>query len=491
MKIAYISSEISPVAKVGGLADVTLGLSRAIQSLENQTIAILPKHKSLKTDYLDHLKPLEKNFTVLFANKPYEVQIWEAKLHGVQIYFLDSISPHSFFNRQNIYGYKDDVLRYVFFSLASLEFISREFQDMDIIHINEWQTALVAPLYKEIYHSKLNAKIILTIHNMNYQGITNASILSKVGLDQLKCMDIARDPKKTSKLNLMKAGIYFSDFITTVSPRYYQEIQNSTFGKGLEKAVLESSHKMTGILNGIDYEIWNPELDESLINKYSVSSIEKKKACKDFLRKLLNMPLDTPGPLVTCVCRLVPQKGIQMIKQAISYASKNNAQFILFGSSPIEKIQKDFDILKETYKDNPNIQFIFESYNEELSHQIYAGADMIICPSLFEPCGLTQLIALQYGTVPIVRETGGLADTVFDVDKTNLGNGFTYTCPSKLGIETALKRAFKLYLENPSLWHEVVRSGMNMDFSWKASAKKYLEIYENVTQKAKDPTTLT
>lgn len=480
MKIAYITTEISPAAKVGGLADVSLGLGRAIQSMGNNVFLVLPKHNCLKTKYLEELKQVNDSFEICFGKTKYRVGIWSAKLHGLNLFFLESLHPKPFFDRSNIYGYRDDIQRFAFFSLAAMHFIAKMHSDVDLIHINEWHSALAAPIYKEKFASHMQAKIVLTIHNLNYQGICGPSIFEKVGLSKEKCMPFSIDPKRTSKANLIKAAIHYSDYITTVSPTYYEEIQTPKFGGALASTILNYTNKFSGILNGIDYEIWNPKIDTSLSSNYNVDEIERKKEVKNYLQNLLKMPSSEDKPLVTCICRLVPQKGIQMIKNAIEYTLSNNGQFILFGSSPIEKIQQDFNSFRDQFKDNPNVQFIFDSYNEELSHQIYAGADMLICPSLFEPCGLTQLIALQYGTVPIVRKTGGLADTVFDIEKSKQANGFTYNSPTKEGIESALSRAFNLYANDSSQWQNVIRKGMNMDFSWKASAEKYFAIYSQL-----------
>ncbi|MCH9633123.1 MAG: Glycogen synthase [Chlamydiae bacterium] len=487
MKIIYISSEISPIAKVGGLADVSLGLSRAVQALGNEVSIILPKYKCLKNSYLEHLKLLDVEYKVKFGATTYTVKVWEAMLHGLKLYLIDASSPKSFFDSPTIYGQRNDSQRFAFFSLASLEFISKYHSDTELLHINEWHTALAAPLYKEKYRYKFDAKIMFTIHNMNYQGVTGASLLKKVGLDTDKYLPQCSHPGSPTKINLIKTGICFSDYINTVSPKYYEEIKVPKNGHGLESLVQENEKKFTGILNGIDYEIWNPKLDKSLNTNYSFDHLENKYAAKAYLREHLKMPQTNQVPIVTCICRLVPQKGIRMIKHAIECTLKSNGQFILFGSSPIPKIQSDFEKLAKKHADNPNAQFIFDSYNEELSHQVYAGADMLICPSIFEPCGLTQLIALQYGTIPIVRQTGGLADTIFDIenheDSDKLGNGFSYLPPTQKAIEQTLHRAFKIYFKNPMLWKRTIQRGMNMDFSWKNSAEKYFEIYRKLTHK--------
>lgn len=485
MKIIYISSEMSPIAKVGGLADVTLGLSRAIQAMGNQTCVIIPKYKSLKTKYLENIQELNETFSVQFQGKDYRVKVWQAQLHDMRVYLLDAISPHSFFETPLIYGEKNDLDRFGFFSLAALEYINKEHKDVDLIHINDWHTAFIAPLYQSKFKNQLNAKIVFTIHNMNYQGIAETSILDWVNLPREPYLKQGFHPTDPSKINLIKLGIVFSDFVNTVSPNYYHEIRDPQSGHGLERVVVEHEQKFTGILNGIDYDIWDPKIDKALFLNYTPEELEKKYLTKDHLRKELQIPVKEQTPLVACICRLVPQKGIPMIKHAIKHTLDLGGQFILFGSSPIANIQEDFDHLKKSYLENPNVKFIFESYNEELAHQIYAGSYMLICPSLFEPCGLTQMIALHYGTVPIVRQTGGLADTIFDTENHELaeikGNGFSYLPPTKKAIEETLTRAFKVYHNKPQLWKKTIKRGMKMDYSWKASAKKYFDIYSSIT----------
>lgn len=483
MRICHIASEISPIAKVGGLADVTLGLSREVQNLGHHVTVILPKYACLKHEGLEHLTPYKTETKVYFDQKWHPLEITKATVHGVPVILIESASSRKYFNQSQIYGYPDDPVRFAFLSCAALAFLKEEMEDINVIHMHDWQTALIAPLFHEFYQRHLKARLIFTIHNLGYQGLASFSLLTKVGLDKKKygSANALKDPKRDDRINLMKGAIIFSDAVTTVSPQYALEIQEPFHAKGLEKVIRQNTDKIFGILNGIDYKIWNPEHDEALASKYTPHCLEKKAADKKYLREILKLPLLEKSPLVTCICRLVPQKGLRMIKKAISSTLKLGGQFVLFGSSPIEKIQKDFERLDHELDPNPNVRFIFDSYNERLAHQIYAGADIIICPSIFEPCGLTQLIALQYGTVPLVRKTGGLANTVFDIEEDkeypNKTNGFTFIPPTSKAIHETLKRAFSIYRERPELWKEIIQRGMTMDFSWGESAKHYLELY--------------
>ncbi len=483
MKIAYISCEMCPIAKVGGLADVSLGLAREVQAQGHEVFTILPFFSCIKAQYLTSLTLTSFTYTVYFNNVKEHVRVWQAKLYDLNLYLLEPTTAPTLFDRPHIYGYRDDARRFSFFSLIALEFIAGFKPKTELIHLNEWHTSLVAPLYREHYHKRLKSKIVLTLHNINYQGNAYYTLLEKIGLPKEKYVStLHHSPKIKNHVNFLELGILYSDFITTVSPKYAEEIMSVRQGSGLHEILIKNKHKLIGILNGIDNQMWDPQSDPALTTHYTYNHIDKKHACKDQLRKLLDIPLKANSPLVICICRLVPQKGLHMIKKAILHTLECGGQFILFGSSPIAKIQHDFDQLKEKLHHDPNVKLIFDSYNEELAHQIYAGADLIICPSLFEPCGLTQLIACRYGTVPIVRQTGGLANTVFDVDEYSSGNGFTYLPPTRKAISETLERAFAIYHDDPKRWKEIIKTGMQMDFSWKQSAKEYLKVYQQLVE---------
>lgn len=498
MKICHIATEISPIAKVGGLSDVTLGLARALIQKKQDVFLILPHYACLKTEDLSSIERDPTPLKVLFNKNNYTVSIFKAMLYEVPIYFLEAASPEPFFDREKIYGYKDDIDRFAFFSLAAIELLKERFSDCDIIHLHDWQTALVAPLKALLYPKTLKAKTLFTLHNLNYQGQTTDRLLAKVHLSPLspKIKEGFLDPGKNKhRINLLKAAFYFSDSITTVSPKYAEEIQGTKDGKGLDPILRHFKGKLKGILNGIDYEIWNPQTDSALHSHFSYQNLENKLHCKKSLQLELNMPTKAHVPLVACVCRLVPQKGLRLIKKAIMTTLKLKGQFILFGSSPIPKIQADFDELSETLKEHKDVKFVFDSYNEPLAHRIYAGSDMIICPSIFEPCGLTQIIALRYGTVPIVRKVGGLANTVFDIEQDDIPfkdtNGFTFIPATCEAMKTSLTRAFKLYHRHFDEWQKLIKRGMQMNFSWQDSSNEYLKLYHKVLMDKSSLTWLT
>lgn len=483
MKIAHITSELCPVAKVGGLADVTLGLGRETQKQGHHTFLILPKYSCLNYDQIHDLKSLNPPLEITYDQTIYRSNIYVGHVYDLTVYFIESPKELPFFQRDKIYGYRDDLLRFGFFALAALHFLAREHQDTEIIHLHEWQAAIAAPLLETSFKSHLSAKTIFTLHNLNYQGISTWPLFKKLGLEKIppKLQQLYTDPKRSDRLNLTKGTLYLADAITTVSPKYAEEILQPKQSRGLQIDLENNLSKLTGILNGIDYDTWNPSNDPLLKHSFSFEDLAGKQTLKKELRSQLNLPQSSNAPLVTTICRLVPQKGLRLIKKAIYTTLDNGGQFILFGSSPIEKIQNEFDELKKQLSNNPNVIFIFDSYNEPLAHLIYAGADLIVCPSLFEPCGLTQLIAMRYGTLPLVRKTGGLADTVFDSKEVSqaLGaNGFSFIPATSRAIEQTLKKALKMYRDRPNDWDQLVQNAMHSDWSWKKPTLEYLRVYQ-------------
>jgi starch synthase len=332
---------------------------------------------------------------------------------------------------------------------------------------------------------------------MEYQGKCAIIDLDRIGLKGVDFLteDKMQDYLYPQSINLLKGGIVFSDYITTVSPNYAKEVMTPPGGRGLEKILNKYKDKFCGILNGIDYSYWNPEIDRYLPahfssreipeNKKDRKTLDKKAYIKKVLRERLMLE-ESHKPIIGCVARLVPQKGIEMIKHALKYCLNDTAQFILLGTSPIPAITAEFFELKHQYAEDPNVHLTLH-HQEELAHMIYAGSDMFIVPSLFEPCGLTQMIALKYGSIPIVRKTGGLADTIFDVDYSGKPfeqtNGYTFEHPDNLGVESALSRAIRMWFHNPDRWRQLVIHGMNIDFSWNVPSNKYLEVYKKITGK--------
>lgn len=494
MYIVHLASELAPVAKVGGLGDVLLGLSRELSWKGHDVDIIIPKYDCINSNEIRDLSIYKSDLMSFFEGEWHANTIWMGWVENLKVFFIEPHHHRYFFNRGCYYGCEDDTDRFLYFSRTALEFMFKCNLRPDIIHLHDWQTAIIAPLYKDMY-SPLgfnNSKIIFTSHNMEYQGKCSKNNLDSIGMHGQNYLVPSKlqDNKDSQLINLMKGGIIYSDYVTTVSPNYAKEVLSPEGGRGLEKTLQDNVQKFAGILNGIDYSFWNPEIDRYLPAHYSVrekpqdkkdtATLEKKAFIKQYLREKDSLD-EAHRPIVGCVTRLVPQKGIELIKHAIKYTVENGGQFVLLGSGPIPSIMAEFHALKEYYADNPNISLILSS-QEEMSHLIYAASDMFIVPSLFEPCGLTQMIALKYGSIPIVRKTGGLADTIFDIDNSNdpihEGNGYTFENPDNSGLESALSRAFDCWFHKPEKWRKLMTHGMSIDFSWNHPSDKYLKVYQ-------------
>ncbi|CAN1227447.1 Probable starch synthase 4, chloroplastic/amyloplastic [Linum grandiflorum] len=450
------------ISQVGGLGDVVSGLGKALQKRGHLVEIILPKYDCMQYDRLP-------------------------------VFFIEPLHPRKFFWRGEFYGEHDDFKRFSFFSRAALELLHQSGKKPDIIHCHDWQTAFIAPLYWEIYAPKgLNsARICFTCHNFEYQGTAAASELASCGLDvqHLNRPDRMQDNSAHDRVNSVKGAVVFSNIVTTVSPTYAQEVLTAVGGKGLQSTLNSHSRKFVGILNGIDVDAWNPSSDGFLSTQYSANDLEGKADNKTAIRRYLGLSTaNVRQPLVGCITRLVPQKGVHLIRHAIYRTLELGGQFVLLGSSPVAQIQQEFEGIANQFRKNGNVRLILK-YDEALSHSIYAASDMFIIPSVFEPCGLTQMIAMRYGSVPIVRKTGGLNDSVFDVDDDTIPlqfrNGFTFLNPDEEAFSSALERAFRHYRNDMDGWQELVRRIMKLDFSWGTSAAHYEELYSKSVARAR------
>lgn len=496
MYIVHIASELAPLAKVGGLADVVLGLCRELSWKGHDIDIIIPKYDCLDSEQIRDLSIAAKDLMSYYKGEWFSNTVWMGWVENLKVYFIEPHHPRYFFNRGCFYGCDDDIERFLYFSRAAIEFMYKQPLNPDIIHIHDWQTAVISPLYVEMYQKigLIKPKVVFTIHNMEYQGKCAPHDLTAIGFDGESYLqpDKMQDNLDPKLINLLKGGMVYSNFITTVSPNYAKEVLTPEGGKGLESTLKKYQSKFKGILNGIDYSYWNPEIDRFLPahfsfrempeNKNDRNTLDKKGFIKKILREKLNFAEDH-RPILGCIARLVPQKGIDLIKHAIKHIVDKKGQFVLLGSSPIPEINAEFHRLKQEHQDNPHVTLIL-NHQEELAHLIYAGCDMFLVPSIFEPCGLTQMIALKYGTIPIVRKTGGLADTVFDVDNSgkpfNETNGYVFDLPTSAGIDSAIDRAIECWFADPDKWHHLVINGMQIDFSWNKPSDEYLEVYKSI-----------
>ncbi|KAL8032307.1 hypothetical protein ABFX02_13G087600 [Erythranthe guttata] len=493
LHVIHIAAEMAPVAKVGGLGDVVTGLSKALQKKGHLVEIILPKYDCMRHELVRDLKLLDVPVESYFDGHLFKNKIWVGTVEGLPVYFIEPQHPSRFFSRGQFYGERDDFKRFSFFSRAALELLLQAGKRPDIIHCHDWQTAFVAPLYWDLYVAKgLNsARICFTCHNFEYQGAARASDLESCGLDvyQLNRPDRMQDNSAKDRVNPVKGAIVFSNIVTTVSPSYAQEVRTAQGGQGLHGTLNSHSKKFVGILNGIDTDAWNPATDPLLEVQYNSSDIEGKAENKEALRRQLGISsADLRQPLVACITRLVPQKGVHLIRHAIYRTLELGGQFVLLGSSPVPQIQREFEDIENHFRTHEHARLLLK-YDESLAHLIYAASDMFIIPSIFEPCGLTQMIAMRYGAIPIVRKTGGLNDSVFDVDDDTIPvhfrNGFTFLTADEQSFNNALERAFHHYMHDADGWKQLVQKDMRIDFSWDTSSVLYEELYAKSVARAR------
>jgi starch synthase len=488
MYVVMITPECAPVAKVGGLGDVVQGLSHELAMRGNAVEIILPKYDCMRYDRISGLHKIYSDLWVPYHDQHFHCDIYFGFVDGLKCFFIDPHSFKNFFNRGVFYGHHDDAERFAFFCRAALEFMLKTNKHPEIIHCHDWQTGLVPVLLFDMYKylGMTHSRVCYTLHNLKHQCVTGKHLLQQVGLNPADYMtqDRLQDNFDHGAINFMKGGIVYSNFVTTVSPQYAREIKNSDLGFGLQHTLHTHSIKFGGVLNGIDYNVWNPEIDPYISCRYSIDTIGDKYKNKEALRDRLWLRHDFK-PIISVIGRLDHQKGVDLIRHGIFYSLENGCQFVLLGSSPEPATNNDFLWLKHYLNDNPDCHLEI-SYNEELAHLIYAAADMILIPSAFEPCGLTQMIAMKYGTVPIVRNTGGLADTVFDADYArkpfNERNGYIFNDFDNQGLESALKRAIGLWYIYPEYFRELMINGMRYDYSWNPPAEHYLNIYNYIKE---------
>ncbi|MEE9354650.1 MAG: glycogen synthase [Methylococcaceae bacterium] len=491
MYVVQITPELAPLAKVGGLADVVTGLSRELEMRGHSVEIILPKYDCMRYSHVWGLCKTFEDLRVPWYEGQIHCTVWFGFVHDRKCFFIEPHSEDNFFNRGSIYGFDDDILRYAFFCRAGVEFLLQSGKHPDIIHCHDWQTALVPVFLYEVYQhmGMTHPRVCFTIHNFKHQGVTGDFLLNATGLHRPEYYfhhDRLHDNHIPNAINLMKGGIVYSNFVTTVSPRYAGETKDGGQGFGLESTLHTHHYKYGGIVNGIDYDTWNPEIDSHIPVQYNVDTVEKKYENKSALRNRLLLA-ECEKPIIAFVGRLDPQKGLDLVRHALFYSLNNSAQFIILGSSPESTINQYFWELKRHLNDSPDCH-IEVGFDEDLAHLIYAGSDMMVVPSLFEPCGLTQLIAMHYGTIPIVRSVGGLADTVFDKDDAHdksldQRNGYVFKDYNDVGVESALSRAISCYYQFPEHFRELMKNAMRYDYSWKYAGQHYLNIYDYIREK--------
>ena len=489
MYIVQIASECAPVIKAGGLGDVVYGLSRELEMQGNCVELILPMYDCMRYDHIWGLHDAYRDLYVPWYGKAIHCSVYCGWVHGRLCFFIEPHSEDNFFHRGCYYGCEDDNMRFAFFSKAALEFLNISNKRPDVIHCHDWQTGLIPVMLFEIY--KYNGmefqRVCYTIHNFKHQGMGGVGVLEATGLNRPEyyfSYDRLRDNFNPFALNFMKGGIVYSNHFNTVSPNHAWEAQHTDISYGLGHTIHLHKHKFGGILNGVDYGMWNPEEDRYIPYPYSYDDLQGKAWNKKALRERLMLAQDDKKPLIAFIGRLDQQKGVHLVHHAIYYALNRNAQFVLLGSATESKINDWFHHEKSYLNNHPDVH-IELGFNGELAHLIYAGADMIVVPSNYEPCGLTQVIGLRYGTVPIVRGVGGLVNTVFDRDyeqnkPESERNGYVFYQSDNNALESAMDRAIGLWYEYPKEFNKLVVQGMQYDYSWQEPAKEYQEMYEQI-----------
>ncbi len=478
MRITFIASECVPYSKTGGLADVVGALPEALSTLGHEVEVIVPRYRSTKPGAVlpnaaSVTIPLSSGFR--FAS----IQSGGA-VKGVPHYLVDC---PEFFDRDGLYQSKDgkdhpdNALRFAAFALAALEGLKRVSKPPEIIHCHDWQTAL-APVYlKKLYANDpffKHSSSVLTIHNLGYQGLFDSQILPQISLDgsvfNIDGLEFF------GKVNYLKGGIVFADFITTVSSKYASEIQTPEFGYGLEGVLQSRASRLQGIMNGVDYDAWNPATDKLIAARYTPKNLDGKLVSKRAL--LERMGVRHPAldrPVVGIVSRFAAQKGFDLIADIAGELARMDLHVVALGTGEPEFEQ----LFRDLAASSPDKFMVRVAYDNEMAHQIEAGSDIFLMPSRYEPCGLNQIYSLKYGTVPVVRATGGLDDSIQEFDGTD-GTGFKFSDYSGPALLDALSRAIKTYRQ-PEAWKRLVQNGMKCDFSWSASARAYARIYEQLS----------
>lgn len=471
-KILFVTSEVYPFIKTGGLGDVAYALPKELNKNGYETRVICPLYMDIPQKYKDGMKKIAE-FTVPVGWRQQYCGLLEYELDGVVFYFLDN---EFYFKRGGAYGYYDDGERFAFFDRAVLEAILASKFHPEIIHNNDWHTGMIPVLMHHFYKdTPAFTKTLFSIHNLKFQGVFPKQTLTELlGLDESYFTEDKL--KYYDCISFMKAGIVFSDFVNTVSPTYALEIQNDFYGEGLNGVLSYYNQKLKGILNGIDYELYHPKTDTMIAENYSWNKPEGKAVDKQCLQKELGLAESADTPIIGIVSRLTAQKGFDLVIAMIEEMMAEGIQLVVLGTGD-SKYEEVFRYYASKYPERVSANITF---SDTLARKIYAGSDLFLMPSLFEPCGLGQLIALRYGTIPIVRETGGLKDTIIPYNEfTKRGNGFSFTNFNAHDMMYVIRYALSMYRDK-EVWKKIMRSAMRSNYSWEKAAENYMELYESL-----------
>lgn len=474
MKVLFVASEAHPFIKTGGLGDVMGALPKSLVKLGVDVRVVIPKYKNIK-DELKQKFQFVKLFTVSVGWRNQYCGIFQYQYKGVIYYFIDN---EYYFNRDGLYGYFDDGERFAFFNRAVLEFIKQVDWQPDLINCNDWQTGMVPVLlnleYKrDEFYSKI--KTVFSIHNLLFKGSFSPKVLPELfGYDYMPLAN--GSVELDGSVSFLKGGLNYCDQITTVSDTYAEEIKTPQYGEGLDGFLRSKSYYLMGIVNGIDYEEFNPQDDKFIFRNFNIDSIDNKVENKLALQRELGLPQKKDTPMIGLISRLTHQKGCDLIVNMIDRFLQRDIQLVILGTGDYW-YEETFKNLQYRYPDKVSANIKFDN---TLAHKIYAASDMFLMPSLFEPCGLGQLIALRYGSIPIVRETGGLKDTISPYNQYNgVGNGFGFKNFNSNELMQIIEYALTIY-NDKNAWNNIIRQAMNSDNSWEKSAKQYKWLYEGV-----------
>ena len=468
MKILFCAAECYPFVKIGGLGDVVYSLPKSLVEKGQECSVIIPLYYKIRQDYQD-LELIDEFYISLGYRHQY-VGILKKVMNGINFYFIDN---EQYFKRDKVYNEKDDGERFTFFSKAVIETIVRHFRDYDVLHAHDWQTAMTIPLIREY---NINLKTVFTIHNLRFQGVYPFSmVFDMLGLPPY----YATEEKMLyfNSANYLKAAIVFADKVTTVSPTYLEEIKNEYYGEGLHGLIKQYEYKMVGILNGIDYDTFDPEKDKFLSFDYNKNYISGKYKNKIAFQKEMDLPQNENIPIIGMVSRLTDQKGLDLVNAVIDEILSMDVQFIVLGTGD-DMYENNFRSKEYAYR---NKMRAIIKYDDYFASKVYASSDLYLMPSQFEPCGLSQMIAMRYGSLPVVRETGGLNDTVKAYNMyTKEGNGFTFKNYNAHEMLFTLQKAVGLYYDNKDDFNKLIKSAMNEDFSWNKSGEEYIRLYQSI-----------
>ncbi|MBI4491802.1 MAG: glycogen synthase GlgA [Chloroflexi bacterium] len=472
LKVLFVASEVAPYAKVGGLADVAGALPKALTALGHDVRLMMPRYSSIDEQRYP-LSVAVDTFPVELDSAREFALLKETRLEGVPVYLLEN---GRYFQRENVYGYQDDLERFTFFCRAVPEAVRHLGWRPDVVHTNDWHTALVAAwlgtsLRADPFFGPTAS--VVTIHNLAFQGWFDEYFRARFNVVPRGLADQTVDG--VSLYNALALAILHADVVNTVSETYAQEILTPAYGEHLDPLLRRRQDHLFGIINGIDYDFFNPATDRFIAQRYDASSLEKKSANKQALQQETGLAVDPRVPLIGVIGRLTDQKGFDLVAQMITPVLEERPfQLVLLGTGD-ERYHRLFRELAERHRDQAAVYLKFDA---ALAQRIYAGADMFLMPSRFEPCGLGQLISLRYGTLPVVRATGGLADTVQDYDpEAQTGTGFVFRAYNPFALTIAFARALEAY-HQPATWRGLMARAMARDVSWSASARRYQELYE-------------